>query len=62
MPALIIPQAQTRQIVSDLTVLGDQLEAQNNPLWIRVAQAAAALEGLRLGVAVVEQTGAHGTH
>lgn len=49
-----IPQTQTRQIVADLEALGDQLEASGNPLWIKAARAAAALEGLRLGVAVVE--------
>lgn len=54
MTAHTIPQAQARQMVAALTALGDQLEAQNNPLWIRAAQAAAALEGVRLGVAVIE--------
>lgn len=49
-----IPQAQARQIVSNLTALGDKLEAENNPMWVAAASAAAALEGLRLGVSAIE--------
>lgn len=50
----MIPADQSRQIAADLIALGEQLEAQNNPLWIKAARAAAALEGIRLGVAVME--------
>lgn len=52
-----IPQAQARQLVSNLTALGDKLEAESNPLWIAAASAAAALESLRLGVSAIEPFG-----
>lgn len=54
MKTLAIQQERARRIVADLTALGDQLEAQNNPLWIAAARAAATLEGMRLGVAAIE--------
>lgn len=54
MNTLTIPQQQVRQLVADLEALGEQLEAQENPLWHKAARAAAALEGLRLGVAAIE--------
>ncbi|MBI2307543.1 MAG: hypothetical protein HYU78_09585 [Rhodocyclales bacterium] len=54
MNTMTIPQAQARQLVADLEALGEQLEAQDNPLWYRAARAAAALEGMRLGVAAIE--------
>lgn len=49
-----IPQAQARQLVSNLTAIGDKLEAAGNPEWIDIAKAAATLESLRLGVLTVE--------
>ena len=36
------------RIVSDLTRLGDHLEANGNPQWFVVAQAAASIERIRL--------------
>lgn len=54
MNTLTIPQETARQMVADLEALGTQLEAQDNPLWIRAARAAATLEGMRLGVAAIE--------
>lgn len=54
MNTLAIQQEQARQIVADLTAVGDALEAANNPLWFKVARAAAMLEGMRLGVAAIK--------
>lgn len=54
MNTLTIPQETARQMVADLTAIGDKLEAENSPLWFRAARAAATLESLRLGVAAIE--------
>ena len=54
MNTLAISQDKARQLVADLEALGDQLEAQQNPLWFKAARAAAVLEGMRLGVAAIE--------
>ena len=42
-----IPQAKAQDMVHLLTVLGDQFEADHNPAWWPIAQAAMTLEGLR---------------
>lgn len=54
MSTLTIQQEQARRVVADLTALGEKLEAENNPLWIKAARAAATLEGMRLGIATME--------
>lgn len=50
----VITQAKAKRMVVELTAIGDRLEAENNPAWYEIARAAAALEGMRLGVAVIE--------
>lgn len=54
-----IPQAKAQDMVHLLTVLGDQFEADHNPAWWPIAQAAATLEGLRLGLIEIEPEGGH---
>lgn len=54
-----IPQGKARDLVFLLTALGDELEAAQNPVWFSLAQAAATLEGLRLGLIEIEPAGGH---
>lgn len=50
----VMTQADTKAIVAGLTALGDAFEAADDPRWFTVARAAAALEGIRLGVVAVD--------
>lgn len=54
-----IPQTSAQDMVHLLTALGDQFEADHNPAWLPIAQAAATLEGLRLGLIEIEPEGGH---
>lgn len=46
--------ADLRRHVDGLQAVGDALEAAGDPRWFPVAQAAAVLEGLRLGLVMVD--------
>ena len=43
-----------RRHVERLRAVGDELEAAGDPRWLPIAQAAALLEGLRLGITLIE--------
>lgn len=49
-----IPQTNAEALVRFLTALGDEFEANGDAHWLPIAQAAATLEGLRLGLATIE--------
>lgn len=49
-----LSQTKAKRIVAELTRIGDQLEAADDPRWYEIARAAATLEALRLGVLTVE--------
>ena len=48
-----ITAADVRKHVNGLQAIGDQMEAAGDPRWLPIAQAAALLESLRLGLSVV---------
>lgn len=50
---LTITPADIRKHVNGLQAIGDQLEAAGDPRWLPIAQAAALLEGLRLGLTLI---------
>lgn len=43
-----------RRHVERLQAVGDELEAAGDPRWFPIAQAAALLEGLRLGLILID--------
>lgn len=45
-----VPSAKVQELVIKLEAIGDRLEAAGKPEWVTVAQAAALLEGIRLGI------------
>lgn len=47
------PSAEVATLVIDLQDIGDQLEATVDRRWIKIARAAALLEALRLGIAII---------
>lgn len=53
---IVISQATIKCMVTKCTEAADRLEAIHAPDWFAVAQAAATLEALRLGLAEVEGT------
>lgn len=54
MSTTTLTQAQVAKSVANLEAIGTQLEEKDNPEWFAVAQAAAMLESIRLGLATVE--------
>lgn len=52
--AVTLTSADLRRHVSRLQEVGDQLEAAGDPRWFPIAQSAAALEGMRLGLVLVD--------
>ena len=51
---------QASRMVDRLTAAGDRLEAEARPEWLVVAQAAALIEALRLGLLAVAPMGNEG--
>lgn len=45
-----VPRDKVQALVIRLETIGDRLEAAGNPDWLAIAQAAALLEGIRLGI------------
>lgn len=50
----ILSPEDLRRHVERLQAVGDELEAAGDPRWLPIAQAAALLEGLRLGLTLIE--------
>lgn len=53
MPTNMTPE-QVATHVRNLQTIGDQLEATNDPRWLPIAQTAATLEALRLGLTAIQ--------
>lgn len=51
---------QASRMVDRLTVVGERLEAEARPEWVVVAQAAALIEAIRLGLLAVAPAGNEG--
>ena len=51
--ATTITANDVRKHVNGLQAIGDQMEAAGDPRWLPIAQAAALLEGLRLGLTLI---------
>jgi hypothetical protein len=49
-----VPQANAKAIAAQLTAIGDEFEAQEDPRWFAIARAAALIEGMRLDVVAIE--------
>ena len=52
-----ITSAEVQGIVIGLQTMGDQMEDAADPRWLKIAQAAALLEGLRLGITEITSGG-----
>lgn len=57
MPTTTITTDDLRKHVNGLQAIGTQMEKADDPRWLPIAQAAALLEGLRLGLVVIEPEG-----
>lgn len=51
---------QAERMVDRLTAVGERLEAEARPEWLVVAQAAALIEAIRLGLLTVTPAGKEG--
>ena len=54
--AVTISSDEMRRHVERLQAVGDKMEAAGDPRWFSIARAAALLEGLRLGITLIDDT------
>jgi hypothetical protein len=51
-----ITAADLKKHVNNLQAIGTQMEREGDPRWIAIAQAAALIESLRLGLTIITET------